>query len=42
MIQEFHSWVYIKENEKKTNSKRLMCPNVHTSSIYKSQDIEAT
>ena len=41
MIQEFHSWVYIKENEN-TNSKRLMYPNVHTSSISKSRDIEAT
>ena len=40
MIQEFHPWVYIKENEN-TNSKRLMHPNVHTSIIYKSQETEA-
>ena len=41
MNQQFHSWVYIKKT-KNINSKRYMYPNVHSSIIYNSQDMEAT
>ena len=33
MTQQFHTWVYIKENES-TNSKRYMHPNVHSITVY--------
>ena len=39
MIQQFHAWVFSKEN-KNTNLKRYMHPNVHSGTIYNSQDIE--
>ena len=42
MIQQFHSWVYIQRKRKHTNLKRYMHPNVHSSIIYHSQDLEAT
>ena len=38
MIQQFHSW---KEN-KNINLKKYVHPNVHSSIIYNSQDMEAT
>ena len=41
MTQQFHSWVYIQKN-KNTNLKRYMQPNVHSSTIYNSKDMEAT
>ena len=41
MIQQSHSWQYIQKNEN-TNLKRYMHPNVHSSTIYDSQDMEAT
>ena len=41
MIQQFHSWLYIWKKEN-TNSKRYMHLNVHSSTIYYSQDIKAT
>ena len=37
MTQQLHPWVYIK---KKT--KTLLHPNIHSSIIYNSQDMEAT
>ena len=40
MIQQFHSWAYIWKKEN-TNSKRYMHRNIHTSTIYNSQDMEA-
>ena len=43
MIQQFHSQVYIyMEKNENTNLKRYMHPNVHSSTIYNSQDMEAT
>ena len=39
--QKFYSWVYIWK-EKRTNLKRYIHPNVHSSIVYNSQDIEAT
>ena len=41
MIQQFHS-EYIYGQNKNTNSKRYTYPNVHSSSIFNSQDMEAT
>ena len=41
MIQQFHS-EYIYGQIKNTNSKRYTYPNVHSSSIFNSQDMEAT
>ena len=41
MIQQSHSWAYISEEES-SNLKRCMHPNVHSSTIYNSQDMEAT
>ena len=38
MIQQCHSWVYVGQN---SNSKRYMHPNVHSSTIHNSQDMEA-
>ena len=34
--------VYLPEENKNTNSKRYMHPNVHSSIIYNGQDMEAT
>ena len=43
MIQQFHSWIYIKKKKKEnTNLKRYMYPNAHSSTTYNSQDLEAT
>ena len=39
MTQQSHYWAYTLKNH---NSKRHMHPNVHYSTIYNSQDIEAT
>ena len=39
MIQQSHSWAYIRE---KHGSKGYMHPNVHCSIICNSQDMEAT
>ena len=40
MIQQSHSWAYISgENH---NPKGYMHPNVHCSTVYNSQDMEAT
>ena len=39
MIHQSYSWADIKRNY---NLKRYMHPNVHCSTIYKSQDREAT
>ena len=39
-LQQSHSWAYIQK--KKDNSKRYMYSNAHCSTIYNSQDIEAT
>ena len=40
MIQQFHSLVYMQENEN-TNSKTYMNPNVHSSIVYNSQSMKA-
>ena len=40
MIHQFHSWVYVQEDEN-TNSERYMHANIHCSIIYNSQDVEA-
>ena len=43
MIQRFHSWVGIHpEKNENPNLKEYMHSNVHSSTIYSSQDIEAT
>ena len=39
MTQQFHYWAY---TLRKPNSKRDMHHNVHCSTIYNSQDMEAT
>ena len=39
MIQQFYSWV---EKNKNSNLKRYMHPNIHSSIIYNSQDMEGT
>ena len=39
MIQQSLSWAYI---QTKLDSKRYIHPNVHASTIYNSQDKEAT
>ena len=41
MIQQFHSWVYIRRKKKTTNSRRCMYININTSIIYNCQDMEA-
>ena len=41
MIQQSHSWAYTEKDEN-SNSKRYMHPYVHISTIYNSQDMEAT
>ena len=40
MTQKVHSWVFIKN--KNTNLKRYMHPDIHSSIIYNSQEVEAT
>jgi len=40
MIQKSHSWTYIWGKE--SNLKRCMHFNIHSSTIYSSQDMEAT
>ena len=40
MIQQSHFWAYIWK--KLNNLKRYMHLNIHSSTIYNSQDIEAT
>ena len=40
--QQFHSWIYIYEKNKNTNSKIYMYPNIHNSIIYNCQDMGAT
>ena len=40
MIQQSRSWAFRKEENSK--SKRYMNPHVHSSTIYNSQDVEAT
>ena len=46
MIQQYHSLVYIQKKKQKTkkntNSERYMYPSVQSSTIYNSQDMEAT
>ena len=42
MTQQFHFCIYIQKNPKNTNLKRYMHPNVHSSIIYNSHDMEAT
>ena len=41
MTQKTHSWVYT-QKKKKHNSKRYVHPNVNCSTVYNSQDMEAT
>ena len=41
MTQQFYSWTHINGKNENTNLKRYTHPNVHCSSIYKSQDMEA-
>ena len=41
MIQQFHSG-YISEENKNTDLKKKIYPNIHSSVIYNSQDMEAT
>ena len=40
MTQQFHSWVFIKN--KNTNMKRDMHPDIQSSIIYNSQEVEET
>ena len=39
MIQQSHSWAYI---QTKAIIQKDMHPNVHSSTVYNSQDMEAT
>ena len=41
MVQQFHSWAYTHKT-KNINLKRFMNPNLQSSTIYNSQDMEAT
>ena len=41
MIQQFHSWVYNQKKQKHEFNK-IMHPNVHSSTIYNIQIMEAT
>ena len=38
MILQSHSWVYARKDEN-SNLKRYMHPNIHSSTIYDSQDM---
>ena len=42
MIQQSRSCVYIKKKNENTNSKIYMKPNIHSSTTYNIQDMEAT
>ena len=42
MIQQSYSWAYIQKKKENSNLKRYMRPNVHSSAIYNSQDMETT
>ena len=42
MIQQSCSWAYIQKKEENSNLKRCLHPDVHSSTIYNSQDMEAT
>ena len=39
MIEQSHSWAFIR---RKLRFKKYMHPNVHSSAIYSSQDVETT
>ena len=41
MIQQSHPWSYIRK-DKNSNLKRYMHPSVHSSTVYNSQNVEAT
>ena len=41
MTLQSHSWAYIGKNES-SNLKRYMHPNVNSSTLYSSQDMETT
>ena len=41
MTQKFHSWIYTKKKIKNINLKMYMYPNVHSSIIYNSQNMQA-
>ena len=41
MTQQFYSWVYTRKKHENTNLKRYIHPNVHSSTTYNSQDMEA-
>ena len=41
MIQQFQSW-HISRKDENSNLKRYMHPNVHSSIIYNSQDVDTT
>ena len=44
MIQQFHTWVFIKKkiNKRSTNYKRYAYPYVYHNIIYNNQDMKAT
>ena len=42
MTQQFHSWVYISKRNNNTTLKSVMYHNVHCSTIYNSQGMQAT
>ena len=43
MIQQFYSWAYTEKKKKVNfNMKRYMYPSGHSSTIYNTQDMEAT
>ena len=42
MIQQFHFWVYISRKSKNANSKRYLHLSIRSSTVYNSQDIEAS
>ena len=43
MIHQSYSWVYcIPRKDENSNSKRYTHPNVHNSTVYSNQDMEAT
>ena len=41
MIQKYHSWTYIQEQNKCFGLKKYMHPNIHNSAIYNGQYLEA-
>ena len=41
MILQSHPWAYIKKRQN-SNSEKNMHPNIHSSTIYSSQDMKAT